>query len=395
MPAPSAPKSTTFRHAVLVPSLFLFFAMLNLTLIVAGLRELILVELGGTAQDASLFFSIEMLAYVVFAPVWGLVSDRAGRRRPFVVVGFFLTSLVYVGLARADAIPELLVLRFLQGAASVMGWSTLMAMVLDQPDDRKRGRYMGIMGAALTFGVSLGAPLGGFVTRAGGARAPLWTSAGLFLALAVAALFLLREPEAKRQQTGVGEILATLAARPRLLLPYLFHFVDRYTVGFFVIVFPLYLAANGVDDPGRRGLYLAAFMIPFAALQYPTGRLAERLGPWRPLLWGSFCYGVLLCVVGYSSLFALWWVMAGLGMLAAVMFPPSIILTAQLSDSRTRGSAMGGFNLAGSLGFAVGPLVGTWANALHGYGFAFIVSGALEIAVVLAALAWIVRSRSH
>jgi len=52
--------------------------MLNLTLIVAGLRELVIDELGGTSRDAGLFFSIEMAAYIVFAPLWGLLSDRLG-----------------------------------------------------------------------------------------------------------------------------------------------------------------------------------------------------------------------------------------------------------------------------------------------------------------------------
>ena len=81
-----------------------------------------------------------------------------------------------------------------------------------------------------------------------------------------------------------------------------------------------------------------------------------------------------------------------LGVLAAVMFPPAITLTAQLSDPRTRGSAMGGFNLAGSIGFAVGPIVGVWAFKAHGYGFAFVLAGALEILAALAGgvlLAWV------
>ena len=393
-PTDSEDARRLFRQAVLLPSALLFFAMLNLTLIVAGLRELIIDELGATAREASLFFSIEMLAYVVFAPVWGILSDRLGRRRPFVVLGFLLSAGVYAACARAQSVEALLALRFFQGAASVMGWSTLMAMVLDQPDESKRGRYMGIMGAALTFGVSLGAPIGGFVSKSWGARAPLWVSAAIFVVLALAAL-LLRESERLRDQVPMREIFTTLKGRPRLLLPYLFHFVDRYTVGFFVILFPLYLADEGVADPSHRGLYLAAFMLPFAGLQYFTGRLSEKLGPYRPLLVGSFIYGVVLCSVGYSSLFALWWIMAILGVLASVMFPPSIILTAQLSDASTRGSAMGGFNLAGSLGFAVGPLVGQWAHQLDGYGFAFVVSGVLEIVVVLLALGLLFLWRNH
>lgn len=374
--------------SVVLPSLFLLVSMLNLTLIVAGLKELVIDELGGTARDASLFFSIEMLAYIVFAPLWGLVSDRIGRRKPLVVAGFLLTAPAYAAYGLVQSVDALLGLRFVQGAVAVMGWSTLMAMVLDQPDERKRGRYMGLMGGALILGVSLGAPIGGYVSRHLGARAPLEAAAALFLLIGLGSLAL---PEARRlrQRASFAEIAATLRTRPRLLLPMAFHFVDRYTVGFFIVLFPLYLGTLGVTDPAVRGRYLALFLLPFALLQYWTGRLCERIGPYLPLLGGSLLYGIVLCVVGFADLQLLWFVMVALGVLASIMFPPAIALTGELSDPRTRGSAMGGFNLAGSLGFAIGPVVGAWAHDARGFGFAFLLAGALEIVVVLAALPFV------
>jgi MFS family permease len=87
--------------------------------------------------------------------------------------------------------------------------------------------------------------------------------------------------------------------------------------------------------------------------------------------------------------------MIGLGALAAVMFPPTLTLTGELSDARTRGSAMGGFNLAGSLGFALGPVVGAWAQERAGFGFAFVVAGALEITVVLVTLGILAAKRGN
>jgi MFS family permease len=379
------PHEVSAFKGVVLPSLFLLVSMLNLTLIVAGLKELVVDELRGTTRHASLFFSIEMAASIVFAPIWGLLSDRLGRRKPLVAAGFLLTAPLYWAYALVDSVQLLLLLRFVQGAFSVMGWSTLMAMVLDQPDERRRGRSAGLMGAALILGVSLGAPIGGYITRHLGARAPLEVAALLFLLIGLGSLAL-QEPPSVRHQATLGEILATLRARPRLLLPYALHFVDRYTVGFFVVLFPLYLGSLGVDDPAVRGRYLALFLLPFALLQYWTGRLCERIGPELPLFGGSFLYGVVLCVVGYADLQRLWYVMVALGVLASVMFPPAIALTGALSDARTRGSAMGGFNLFGSLGFAIGPVVGAWAHQARGFGFAFLLAGALEIAVVLLAL---------
>lgn len=388
---PAHPGPTEFRRGVLLPSLFLLVAMLNLTLIVAGLRELVIDELGGTSRDAGLFFSIEMAAYIVFAPLWGLLSDRLGRRRPFVVAGFLLSAALYAAYAIADSVSLLLGLRFVQGAASVMAWSTLMAMVVDAAEGSRRGRSLGLMGGALMFGVSLGAPLGGYVSRHLGARGPLEVAAALFLLIGLGSLAL-REPASHRRQTPLREILGTLRARPRLVVPYAFYFVDRYTVGILVVLFPLYLGSLGAD-PALRGRYLAVFLLPFALLQYFAGRLTERTGPYPPLLLGSLLYGVALCFVGVSGLHGLWYVMAALGVLAAIMFPPTLVLTAELSEPATRGSAMGGFNLAGSVGFAVGPVAGVAIGERYGTGAAFVSAGGLEIAAVVVAAALLLGAR--
>jgi MFS family permease len=357
--------------------------MFNLTLVVAGLKEFIIDDLGGTVTDATLFFSIETLSYILFAPLWGILSDRLGRRRVLVVLGFALSAVTYLLYGQVESIGVLLALRFVQGACSVMGWSLVMAVIVDQSTPGRRGRIMGLMGASLIFGVSMGAPFGGYLTRWLGARAPLTVAGVPFAALAFAGLFL-RESRLQESGVRVREVLSAFRSRPKLVLPMAFHFVDRLAVGLFVVVFPLYLDSLG-SDPAVRGRYLSYFLVPFALLQILSGRLSERTGPWPPLLVGSFLYGVLLCFVGYADLLQLRPIMVGLGVLAAVMFPPAILLVADLSDPRARGSAMGGFNLAGSLGFALGPLLGAWAYQSRGFAFAFVVCGAVEIAIALGA----------
>lgn len=388
--APAQPLGAV--RGVVLPCLLLMGSMFNLTLVVAGLKELILEELGGTVTDATLFFSVETLAYILFAPLWGLASDRLRLRKPFVFVGFLLSALLYASFLRVQSVELLLGLRFVQGAFSVMGWSTVMAMILDDPERGKSGRTMGMMGAALIFGVALGAPVGGYLTRWFGARAPLAAGAVLFGLLALGSLFL-RGGRTSSHHVRISEISRALRARPRLALPLVFHFVDRLAVGLFVVVFPLYIDSLGADDPAIRGRYLSLFLVPFALLQMVTGRLAERVGPYRPLILGSLAYGLLLMAVGISDLYLLWPVMIGLGVFAAVMFPPAILLTAQLADPRTRASAIGGFNLAGSLGFAVGPLLGGWAYERWGFGVAFAGCGLLEVVLAFAAAALLSRWR--
>jgi MFS family permease len=219
----------------------------------------------------------------------------------------------------------------------------------------------------------------------------LAVAAVIFLVLSIVAELGLKDSPALRPQGQMRTVFLALQERPRLLVPMLFHFVDRLAVGLFVVVFPLYLDSLGAGDPAIRGRYLALFLLPFAALQYFTGKLAERTGPIHPLVIGSLLYGFVLCWVGVSSLVALRPLMVALGVLAAVMFPPAILLTARWSDRRTRASAMGGFNLAGSLGFTIGPVLGAWAFKAFGFGSAFIICGWLEILV--AVVGWILLRR--
>ena len=179
------PTTVSVRRGVILPCLLLFGAMFNLTLVVAGLKEFVIDELGGTVRDATLFFSVETTAYILFAPLWGLLSDRTGRRKILIISGFALSALLYSLYQFVDSVPTLLTLRFVQGACSVMGWSIVMALLLDHPDRRRRGRYMGLMGAALIFGVGVGAPVGGYLTRWYGAHAPVNAAAVLFALLAL------------------------------------------------------------------------------------------------------------------------------------------------------------------------------------------------------------------
>ena len=365
----------------------LFVAMLNLTLVVAGLKELVVDELGGSVADAALFFTVEMVAYLLFAPLWGALSDRTGRRKPFIVAGFAASGLLYLAYLRIESIPVLLALRFLQGGAAIAGWSTTMALLFDgsdTSDERSRPRLAGLAGASLILGVGLGAPIGGLVTQQWGGRAPLALAGALFLLLAAAALALHDGP-AQRSRPRLGEIGRALAARPRLLLPWALYAMERFTVGLFVILFPLWLLAQHGADPAARGRALAAFLLPFAFLQLGTYRLVRRFGPFLLLALGCAGYAAAFAMLGRVGAGPYYPLLMTLGAFAAMIFPPTLALTAEWTAPETRASALAGFNVAGSLGFALGPVAGAWAHqAVGGGGASFTAAFDLAAAAALA-----------
>jgi MFS family permease len=369
-----------------LPCVALFFAMLNLTLVVAGLKELMVDELGGTVADTALFFTVEMVAYLLFAPVWGALSDRFGRRRPFLVVGFATSGLLYFAYLGIESIPLLLALRFFQGGAAIAGWSTTMALLFDHAGEAQRPRVAGFAGASLILGVGLGAPVGGLLTAEFGARAPLAAAGGLFLVLAALALLILEAPQTQTRPT-LQAIGRALLERPRLLLPWSLYAMERFTVGLFVVVFPLWLIDQQQADPAARGRALALFLLPFALLQLGTYRLTRRFGPFPILALGCLGYALAFAALGRIDAAAVAPLLVALGILAAAIFPPTLALTAEWTAPEARASALAGFNFAGSLGFALGPVAGAWAHQAAGFTSSFDLAAAAALAGAVAAAA--------
>ena len=306
---------------------------------------------------------------------------------------------------RAVSFPVFLTLRFLEGCAHITALSMLLTLASHALPAERRGRAMGLVGGAMMFGVALGAPLGGALGSYG-ALLPLQVGALLLLGVAGSAALFVRDFAGQDERPGLREILAALRAHPAIWVPLMFAFADRFTVGFFTTTFSLYLRRIHDLPSASIGLAIATFMIPFALLSYPFGRIAERYSALLLICVGSLLYGVGTAAVPHAALpgplFAL---MFAVGVAAAVMFVPSMLLTIQLAPDSIRGTALGAFNAAGSLGFVIGPIAGGWISQtvagsgdwLAGYRAAFAVAGASQVlcvALAIPLLLWLGRSAS-
>ncbi len=354
--------------------------MLDLTLPVAGLKELVVGELRGGIGSIGLFFSIEMLAYLVAGPVWGALSDRLGRRRIFLVVGFAGSSVLSSLYLLTETVPQLLILRFFQGAFSVMGWSTALTVVADSTNSENRSRAMGFAGAAIIFGVGCGAPLGGWLAGAFGPRLPLAVASAIFGLLAVVSLGV-PEPIHREDRQTVREILQTLRQRPQLLAPWSVYFWVRAAVGMLVILVPLFAEASSGATAQERGELLGMYLLPFALLQPFTYRLTDRIGARNAMLLGLVLFGAGLGLLPFWVGPALGFWMVLLGASSAVLFPPTLALTVRWTPARSRATGIAGFNLAGSLGFGLGPLGAVPLLELVGFPGAFALLGLSSVAL--------------
>lgn len=391
----ASPPSPARRLAIL--SLVTFLTILPVTLVVPVLKGLVQDRFGVGDLATSLFMAVNMAGAIVAAPLAGLASDRLGRRKLLVIVGLLCDALLLAALALAPSYGSLMTLRLVEGAAHALALSVVLALAADAARATGSGRAMGAVGATLTLGVALGAPLGGRLGEID-PTLPLWAGAVLALLAAAVSALLLRE-EGSPLPARSGLLAGLRAARRSLFVPLVFAFVDRFTVGFFVTSFPLWAANVHGHGPARIGLLLSLFLLPFALLAYPAGRLAERTSRIGLLAGGSLFYGLAVIALPWVGAGTLPALLVLLGVLSALMFVPNLMLCAELAPPNLRASVMGGFNAAGSLGFLIGPLVAgsvsQWVGRAHGaergYQAAFATAGVAEILCVLLTLGALLR----
>ena len=377
--------------------LLVFLTMLPVTGVVPILKRFVMDGFGVSELHTHIFLAANMLAAFLAAPVVGALADRQGDGRRWLVGGALADALCFVLLPLAPSYAVLMALRFAEGIAHITVLSLLLATVA-----RGAGRAgMARVGAAITFGVALGSPLGGVLGQVSTTLA-LWSGAGIMLLVALLARWAPVLPAAE-SRLPLTAILATLVRFPGLHLPYAFAFLDRFTVGFFVASFPIYTTLRFGFEPARIGLSIAAFMLTMGVLCYPTVLLGRFVSLRTLILGGSLVYGALFAAIGSvtESWLLVWMVL--LGAASAVMFIPTLQLTARAAPAYAQATAMGGFNSAGALGFLLGPLVSglllaMWKDTLGteaAYGMIFLAGGVLEFsvgAVLLVAGVWPLRA---
>ena len=375
-----------FVHLAAVCFLLLF----SVTMIYPVVKHYVMDRYGASIAQAGMFVAVNLIAYAVFALVWGALSDRLGRRKPFILVGLLGNSLMLLLQAKAPSLGFLMLFRFIEGIFTVMVYSIAMAMVLDIAARERYGRGMGVVGMGIAAGMAFGSPTGGMLGERE-AVLPFYAAASIIFLAFLLAMFL-RESEVKASRSALRSF-SLLVQRKLLLVPYTFSFIDRFTAGFFVSVFPIMLGVAYGMSPKEIGMYLSSFLMPFALLQYPGGTVVDRYGRLKPLIAGSVVYAVCISLVGVLHPPAIAGALFLAAIMAAVMLPASAALSGDLAPRESRGAAMGGFNFSGSFGFALGPAVAGAVAESYGFAAAFGLAGASVLVSLLIAVALIRRWR--
>lgn len=374
--------------------------LVPVTLLVPGLHELVRVAHGGSASDAHLFMTVNMLAGIVAVPIIMRLQRRTGAVRAWLSALLLADAAVFVAMGAATSLPMLMALRALDGALHLPA-ITLLMVAANRLAGPRRGASLGLLGTSLMLGVALGSPLGGRLVDVDPSL--VYTVGAALLVAAAAVSFLLIVPPATAAAAEERARRYRWNVRMRLAwVPLAYAFMDRFAIGVFVSTFTLFLGDVHGATGAQRGLLMSLFLLPFAALCWPAGRLADRAGWYRPLVLSNLAFGVVFALYGQVSFAALPALMVASGVLSALMFAPNLLLTSEVAHRAGEG-IFGAFQIAGSVGFLLGPAVGgalvsllrDAAGAVR-YADIFLLIGSIEMLLAGAsaiALARLVRRR--
>lgn len=354
------------------------FFMLSLLLPVHGK------EIGASAVEIGLFYSVFSLVTVVLRPVVGWGLDRFGRR-PFFVASVAGYAAAMTSFAFSDQVWNIVLARVIQGTASSLMWLSASAITADMASEQGRGSAFGSVAQASSRGSIAGTLLGFVLLNArislGGRQTDVggWTL--LFLgygAISLVALLLtLRQlPETLPQvdgfesepirwtRTWVLLLLVTLAtgASVAMISPVLIIFLqDRLGVGIETLSWA----------------FLPTGLV-WALLPTRLGRLADRFGRKPMMLLGlgaaaasSFVIPALGSVIGLALVWAFQEACYAAG------DPAEQALVADLTGRQQRGRAYGLYVMCNGLGATIGPLGGAWLYQTVGARAPFYANGVI------------------
>jgi DHA1 family tetracycline resistance protein-like MFS transporter len=310
------------------------------------------------------------LMQFIFAPIWGRLSDRVGRR-PILLGSTACACLSYVifaigsGLSGNTALGVMLFSRFFAGICGA-NITVAQAYIADITPPEERSAKMILIGIAFGLGFVLGPVLGGASAKYFGLTAPGWTAASLCALNFISASIFLAEswkPAAHSvtQRPHLEQWLHILRT-PQLNLLIGVFFLATFCFTCFESTIGLLVMENFGIDP-KKSLTTVSWLIAYCGVisvgvQGGAGRrMIKRLGEPKMIALSLFLAAIGIGLLPYMRNWGT--LLIGLGIFSigsSLTRPPVFGMISLLTPSHEQGATSGVAQGVGSLARIVGPV---------------------------------------
>ena len=363
----------------------IIFAVVSIDLLGFAIVLPLLPRYGAYYQASEISLGLLMACFsamqFLFAPLWGRISDRVGRR-PVLLLGlagstFFYGVFGWISTLEADQLVlgqlPLTWLFLSRMGAGVCGATipTAQAFMSDVTSKEQRGQGMALIGAAFGIGFTFGPLIGAaFVSGNPEAHPSEWPGYVASIISGLAFLFAVFElPESLRPDSRPAAAhwlrprdLQAAFRQPDILLLLLTIFVATFAFAQFETTLPYMTKLFKFSD--RHNFYLFAY-IGFLLTLFQGGlvrRMIPRLGVYRTGKYGALCLALGLVLVGivapYRS-FSLLLAVLPVSILGFAGITPALQAMLSLGARETeQGEILGLGQSMSALARICGPVVG-------------------------------------
>lgn len=386
-----------------------FLAMLGFSFTLPFLPFFITQDLGvpegpETARWSGILLAAVGLPMAVFAPIWGTLSDRYGRKL-MVMRSMYGGAVVIALMGLTGNVYQLMGLRIAQGILTGTVSASLALVASVTPRERS-GYTLGMMQAAVFAGTSIGPFVGGWAAYHFGFRMS-FICAGLML-LAGALLVQFRTEEnfepPKKEESHIGSYRA-LFGIPGFIAVIFALFILHFATTAPGPVFPLLVKKLSNTDIKRAtaitGNIASVVGIIASIFTWYFGRISDQWGHRRMLLAAAILGGIFSFPVAFArNMTELYLLRILFGIAAAGMLPSLNCILRDITPQENIGKAFGITASVAGLAFFGGALSGGYLSAaaedyripfITSYGAPFILSGILLLLVALVVMVRVPR----
>lgn len=392
-------KGSSRKSPMLIAFFTIFLDLLGFGIVIP-VNSFYVESLGAGPYVVTLLSASYSLMQFLFAPFWGRLSDRIGRR-PIILVSVAASGVGHLLFGLSSTLTLVFIARILAGFGNA-NLSAAQAIIADTTTPENRSKGMGLIGAAFGLGFLFGPAIGGFAGQYSPQTPALVAAALAAVNFVFAFLFL---PETKKDGPAVDshgrrEIISletvrkakTLVNVPTILFISLFNTAAfamfEVVVGLLMERSYLPIDSGGSTEHIASAARLTAWFLVTVGITAVVvqggliGRLSKKFGDIKLIKVGLLCMALSMFLIPMITTYLPYEAMLGVACLLAIGTgvgnPSQNALMSKSAPSEEQGAFLGLNQSLSALGRVAGPAISgqlfEWSHGLP-----FIVAGCLSL----------------
>lgn len=330
---------------------------------------------GSTPVLTGLVFASYAITQILLQPIFGVVSDKVGRK-PALIVGLSLFTFGSLVLVFASSIYIAILGRIIQGSGAVS--AVVLAMATDLTREQIRSKVMAFIGVSigLTFGIAISiAPVIYYLAKGYGIF-------GLCAVLGIAGIFIAIKyipeipvtPKKNDHKESIKELTHIAFKENNVVRLYFGAFMLHLLLTMTFATLPILFKQLEISTVSSAFYYTATFFISIIVMFIFVG-LAERFYKHRIL----FLFAIVLLAASYLFMLvsgdgSRWLIITSLALFFFgfnIMEASQPSLMSRFADQNYRGTIMGVFSSSQFLGASIGGMLGSIISGYMGVQYVF------------------------